>query len=166
MANAFLTKKRDISKELAALVEATNDLPRGSLVTHDTITELTGFDQQHSHRGSLIGKWKRAIRETRGIEITAAVPYGTGYKLLTVEEQMKHRPERLRASRRRLMNKEAACIGSVAAEELDEHMQAFQEARLHQLADERTSSDKQRALIASWLSNPATLPKVRPTGIQ
>src|SRR5579872_492490 len=45
-ATVFIRKARDISKELATLIDETKALERGSFIPHDTIERVSGIDRR------------------------------------------------------------------------------------------------------------------------
>ncbi len=158
---ALLTQRRDISKELVSLLDATVELERGSLVPHETIEEVTGINRDDKDWTKLIRHWKREmLSPPRGLYVKASYPPGVGYKILTLEEQRVQEPINLQRQAIRKINKAAACVGTIPEEELDEAGRKFQVARLHQLGEIKQADKKQRAEVTSWLSNPETLPKL------
>lgn len=156
----MFTKKRDVTKEIKDLIEATKDLPRGSLVTHEEIFTLTGIAKDHLSRQTIIKKWKKHFEVNRGITIMPSVPFGVGYRLLTVEEQLKVQPVKYRAQAVKKINKAATCLGSIGDDELDDGGKGLRSAMLGQLAEMREKEKAQRAVMSTWLSSPKSLPKI------
>lgn len=155
----LLTQKRDIRQELESLLEVTVHLKRGAFVAHEDIEEATGIKRDEKVWVKLIKHWKREML-ARGLYVKAAYPLGTGYKVLTLDEQRITEPLNLQRQAVRRINKAAACVGSIPESELDEAGLKFQHARLHQLSQMKQADEKQRAEVTSWLSNPETLPKL------
>jgi len=161
----LLKKGRNITKEVEALVAATKDLLRGSFISHEKITEVTGFDLESKYRIRLISKWKREIL-TRGQAIKAAEPKGTGYRFLTVDEQRVTEPVNLKRQANKRLRRAAACLGAIGDDELTEEQRRLRVAMLHQLAGATSLQQKQRAELSSWLSNPKTLPQANGVKIE
>lgn len=159
MNNAFIRKSRDIAEELKKLIDATSTMERGTFVPHEQIEKISGIERDTIEWNRLIHHWKRAMRRT-GLWIKAAIPRGTGYKILTLDEQKNDEPIRLQRQAERKVDLAAACIGSIPKEALDETSEAYQHAVLEQLAQMKKQHQNNRAQLASWLSNPKTLPKV------
>ena len=155
----LLTQKRDIRKELEALLDETESLKRGSFVPHETIEEVSGITREEKVWAKLIKHWKREML-TRGLWVKAATPLGTGYKILTLDDQRISEPLNLQRQAVRKLNQAAACVGSIPETELDEAGMKFQVARLRQLGEMKKADERQRAEVTSWLSNPETLPKL------
>ena len=156
----MFTKKRDITAELKALVAATESLPRGSLVTHEEIEKATGMPKEHPSRTTIIKKWKKYHSVNRGITIMPSVPSGVGYRLLTVEEQLKVQPVKYRSQAVKKINKAAECLGSIGDGELDESGAALRSAMLGQLSEMKEKEKAQRAMLSTWLSSPKALPRI------
>lgn len=164
MANAALLQRSvNINAELTALVTATESLPRGSFVSHEDIGKASGIVHGSKHYNRLIKFWKRAML-SRGIYIEAAVPLGTGYRFATIEEQKERIPRKLEKQADKRLVKAASCLGSIREDELDETGKRFVTARLGQLADRKKIAQEHQAQAASWLSNPATLPRLNGNG--
>ncbi len=159
MTALLLTQKREIRKELELLLDETAELKRGAFVPHETIEEVSGINRDEKVWVKLIKHWKREML-ARGLYVKAATPLGTGYKILTLDEQRITEPLNLQRQAVKRINKAAACIGSIPEEELDEVSLKFQTARLRQLVEMKQADEKQRAEVTSWLSNPETLPKL------
>ncbi len=157
----MFAKRRDISKELTELINATKDLPRGSFIPHEDIEAASGMERNSAHWNVLVKKWKGAMGQ-RGLWIKAAVPLGTGYRILTLDEQREREPATLEKQAMRRLNRAAMCLGTIPAEDLTEEQRAFQAARLGQFAERKKIQQEHQAQAASWLSNPKTLPKFAP----
>ncbi len=155
----LLTQKRDIRKELEALLDETESLKPGSFVPHETIEEVSGIKRDENVWVKLIKHWKQEML-TRGLWVKAATPLGTGYKILTRDDQRISEPQNLQKQAIRKLDKAAACVGSIPETELDETGLKYQVARLRQLSEMKKIDKKQRAEVTSWLSNPETLPKL------
>ena len=165
MSVAFIKRSVDITRELTALVEATADRPRGSFISHDEIGKVSGIKYRSKDWSRLIGQWKSEMLG-RGIYVEAAVPFGTGYRFATLEEQKERIPRKFERQSQKRIDKAAACIGSIRAEELDESGQRFVQARLGQFAERKKIHQEHQAQAASWLSNPQTLPRLNGKGIK
>lgn len=154
----FIRKTRDIAPELKLLVDATSQMERGTFVSHEDITKISGIAKDAPEHYKLIHKWKRAMRQV-GLWVKAATPLGTGYKILTLDEQRIYEPIRLQKQAMRRIDMAAACVGSIPEEALDETSHAYQQAVLHQLAGMKKQHQKNQAQLASYLANPKTLPR-------
>lgn len=161
----MFAKRRDISKELTDLINATKDLPRGTFIPHEDIEAASGMERNSSHWNTLIRKWKDAMGQ-RGRWLVASTPLGTGYRILNVDEQRVDQPARLEKQAMRRLNRAAMCLGTIPAEDLTEEQRAFQAARLGQFAERKKIQQEHQAQAASWLSNPRTLPKFTPPKIK
>lgn len=153
-----LLQRRDISKELEALWNATKDLPRGSLVEHETIEAASMIERDNTVWGRLIKNWKRQMARDRGIWMTAV--NGVGYRLLMVEEQLKDRPEKIEKSAMRRMRASVECAGVIPETELDETQRRYQMHRVSHSTAIAELQKKQKAERQSWLANPETLPRL------
>lgn len=152
--------KRDITKELKKLIEATESLPRGTLVTYEDMEKITGLFRDERPFKLIIRKWKRKIKDLRGVEVLPSVPPGVGYRFLGVDEQLVVQPAKLKKHAVNKINKAAACIGSIPDEELDEAGKSFRVVVLDQLAELKEKDKSQRAAVNSLLSAPKVLPKI------
>lgn len=157
--NTFITKKRDLTKEIQAIYEATRSLDRGTFVPHDQITELTGIDPKNKLHGRLVKHWKNLMLDS-GIAVECATPLGTGYRLLTKEEQLKKRSIQLQRQGDKRHRKAAKYVAVLPADQLDDDELRFQAARLGQFSELKNTGDKQRAELSSWISNPKLLPRL------
>ena len=156
---ALFAQKRDIRQELEALLGETAQLQRGAFVPHETIEDVSGIKRDEKIWTKLIKKWKEEML-ARGKWVKAATPLGTGYKILTLDEQRISEPSNLQRQAMKRLLKAAACVGSIPESELDEAGRNFQVARLHQLGQIKQADERQRAEVTSWLSNPEMLPKL------
>lgn len=153
-------QKRDITKEVKALIAATEDLPRGSLVTHEEINNAAGINEDHPSRQTILNKWRKHSETTRGITIMPSIPAGVGYRLLTVEEQLKVQPLKFRKQAVKKINKAASCLGAIGDKELDEDGAALRSAMLGQLSEMKEKEKAQRATLNTWLAAPKALPRI------
>ena len=151
-------QKRDISKELKALCDATESRERGSLITHEEITQLTGFDRNHSHWGTLIKKWKRHMTQNSGFWPVSVA--GVGYRFPLASEQVTKLTDSLMKQAMRKVNSAASCLGSVSDDELDEVQQLYRKATLSNMTSLKDLNKKNQAVQQSWLANPKALPKI------
>lgn len=156
----MLTTRNDISQELKALVDATIDLPRGSVVPHELIDRLTGFLRGTSLRNTIVRKWKRTLSERRGIVVTVSSPPGIGYRLLNTEQQLYDETNKLTDQAVRRINKAAVAVGSIDRSELNDRQRAYQLAKIGHLTELKTLEKKQRSESRTLSSKVYASPRI------
>ena len=150
--------RRDVSKEVGALLENTKSLARGSVVDYETIKKLTKLQRGDKGWSALIRQWKRRMMSEFGMWV--GVVNCVGYRLLTVDEQLKVQPERYERQARKRLQKAVACAGTIPAELLNEHELRFQAIRIQQSAELLGVQDSQIKSRKSWLAAPESLPRI------
>lgn len=151
-------RKRDISVELKALCDATENRERGSLIEHQEIETLTGFTREHSHWGQLIKKWKKHMLQQKGIKPLSVA--GVGYRFPLQDEQLTKQPDSLMKQAIRKVNDAAACIGSISDADLTPDQLLYRAATLSNMTDLKNLNKTHQAKQQSWLANPKALPRI------
>src|SRR5262245_48161744 len=89
---------RDVSSEVNALYDYTKNLPRGSLIPHEKIEEVTGVSKlaedgisKNPIYQKVVRKWKQRMLNEQGILPWSS--YSVGYKFPTVKEQQENIPD-------------------------------------------------------------------------
>lgn len=158
----LLRKVHDVSREVDRLFEATRQLPRGSVIEHSRIAELTGLTHGITPWMQAIKKWKKRMlagdSESPGACLKA-VP-GVGYRILTTKEQIEEEPERLQRSSDRRIRQAASVIAAIRDEELSEPEVRYRVSALNSLADVAKQSKLSREKRKGWLGNPDSLPRL------
>lgn len=156
----MLTTRNDISQELKALVDATIDLPRGSVVPHELIDQLTGILRGESLRNTIISKWKNVFKHRRGIIIGLSSPPGIGYRLLNTEQQLYDESGKMIEQAVRRIDKAAVAVGSIDRSELNDRQRAYQLAKIGHFTELKTLEKKQKSESRSLSSKVYASPRL------
>lgn len=160
-------KLHDISEEIAKLFAHSKDLPRGSLVQHSTIVEITGINRlkdgcPNPLYQALIGKWKFKMLNEVGIIPQASK--GVGYRFPTVTEQQTEVADGLESSARRKIKLSQDVVARIPDNEQSDVQRRFGRERIRQSNEVIDDIRTHRAERKSYLANPDTLPKYNGNG--
>jgi len=158
---ARIKERTDISKEVQALVNATKDLPRATIITHEKIEEIVGHKRQgpHNKYQQIITKWKKDIQRDHGVKWVSS--HGVGYRSLTVEAQLKEYTRKQYRRANKCIQDAAVAVATIKPEELDENQTLLANAQLSFCADQQKIHKLHDANQTSWFANPETLPRFR-----
>jgi|CXWL01.1.fsa_nt_gi hypothetical protein len=160
-------KLHDISEEIAKLFVYSRDLPRGSLVQHSTIVEITGINRLKDGRPNplyqaLINKWKLKMLNETGIIPQASK--GVGYHFPTVTEQQTEVADGLEQSARRKIKLSQDVIARIPDQDQSDIQKRFGRERIRQTNELIDDIRTHRAERKSYLANPDTLPRYNGNG--
>jgi hypothetical protein len=164
----------DVSAEINTLFEATHQKPRGTLITHTEIEDITGHkklvldDRQrllpNSAYSKIVRKWRKRMLEGPGKDspdgpgIAVVSSPGVGYRFATVEEQGTIVPDSFERQAARKVKAAQKTVSCIPAKEMDDKQKRFRRERIRQTAESLDLSREQKRRRESYLSSPDTMP--------
>ncbi len=159
---------RDVSQEVSALFEYVRNLPRGTVIPHHVIEQVTTISRRidgirdNPVYSKVIRKWRDRMLVELGIYPDSSK--GVGYKLPTVTEQIDKIPNALESGAARKVVKAKKIVGSIKERELSDFEKRFKRERVRQ-DDEKLAMDREhKGQRRSFLANPDTLPRYNGSG--
>lgn len=138
----------------------TKELPRGALVTHQMIEKAVGFKRHTSAYKTIAESWKNRVRRERYIEVVAAKPIGTGYRLATADEQVVENPQRHTKRAVKIIKRTADNVAMTPTLELSPDGRRWQAVRTMQLTDAQAMLKADELKNRCFRSNPDKLPRL------
>jgi len=165
----------DVSQEVQALYDATHERPRGSLIKHSEIEEITGHEKMvvdskqrlvpNAIYQKIIRKWRKRILEgpgngtPNGPGIAVVSSHGVGYRFATVEEQETTVPDSLEKQASRKIRAAQKTVENIPDSEMSDAQKRLRRERMRQTTE---ALDLNRTHVherKSYMSNPDTLPR-------
>lgn len=155
----FSRRHPPVDTEVKRLVELTEPLGRGDILTYEDIETCVGFgrvaDTDRYQFNRCVAKWKRAVLESRGIAIGAVST--VGYRLMTVDEQLE-RAARKAACGARSDRQATRMVVLMKDSELD----AAQASRKAAIAEHISTTYSARKLSYEKLKSLIVVPRALP----
>ena len=142
------------------LWQHTKDLPRGTILTHDEVAQVIGFQYGTRAYWTIKLAWAKQMKKERSIEVMAAHPYGVGWRLSTAEEQVIDNPNSHRKRAERIIRRTVGTVAITPTVELSDHAQRIQSQTLIQLEDEVAMMRNNNRKLKCLQANPSSMPRL------
>ena len=165
----------DVSEEIQALFDATHQRPRGSLIKHSEIEEITGHEKMvvdsknrlvpNAIYQKIIRKWRKRMLEGPGNNspdgpgIAVVSSHGVGYRFATVEEQETIVPDSLEKQAARKIRAAQKTVENIPDNEMSDTQKRLRRERMRQTNEALDLNRTHQHERKSYMSNPDTLPR-------
>lgn len=127
-----------ITEAVDRLMAEYGDQPRGTVVSHDEIAEVSGIGYMTLHWSGTITRWRKRMLKEKQIELIGE--RGVGYAFATIDRQVNEMADRRQWSAVRQYNRAATACRVIDDATMTPRYRQIRQARLQYLASVKAAA--------------------------